>query len=73
MTTEEPEIIDALERGRGGPLTPEETNLSLEQALALREIADNVVPIKAGGGVTKISAHILFPPSATVLYSARRG
>ena len=48
MTTEEQEIVDALERSRGRPLTPEEINLSLEQARALGEIADNVVPIKRG-------------------------
>ena len=42
------EIVDAPERTRGRPLTPEEINLSLEQARALGEIADNVLPIKRG-------------------------
>ena len=48
LTAEEREIIDTLERSRGRPLTPEEINLSLEQARALGEIADNVLPIKRG-------------------------
>jgi hypothetical protein len=48
MTAEEREIVAALERSRGRPLTPEEINLSLEQARALGEIADSVVPIKRG-------------------------
>jgi hypothetical protein len=48
LTVEEREIIGALEGSRGRPLTPEEINLSLEQARALGEIADNVVPIKRG-------------------------
>ena len=42
------EIVDAPERTRGRPLTPEEINLSLEQARALGEIADNVMPINRG-------------------------
>ena len=48
LTAEEQEIVAALERSRGRPLTPEEINLSLEQARALGQIADNVVPIKRG-------------------------
>jgi hypothetical protein len=43
LTTEEQEIV-AAERSRGRALTPEEINLSLEQARALGEIA----PIKRG-------------------------
>ena len=54
LTAEEREIIDALERSYGRPLTKEEIHLSLEQARHLGEIADNVVPIK-GGGVIKIA------------------
>jgi hypothetical protein len=48
LTTQEREIIDKLERSRGRPATAEEINLSLEQARALGEIADNVLPIKRG-------------------------
>jgi hypothetical protein len=48
LNPEEREIIDTLERSRGGPLTKEEMHLSLEQARHLGEIADNVVPIKRG-------------------------
>lgn len=48
LTAEEREIIDALERSYGRPLTKEEIHLSLEQARHLGEIADNVVPIKRG-------------------------
>jgi hypothetical protein len=48
VTAEEQEIVAALERSRGRPLTPEEINLSLEQARHLGEIADSVVPIKRG-------------------------
>ena len=48
LNAEEGEIVAALERGRGRLLTPEEINLSLEQARALGGIADNVVPIKRG-------------------------
>ena len=46
LNAEEREIVAALEGSRGRPLTPEEINLSLEQARALGEIADNVVAIK---------------------------
>jgi hypothetical protein len=48
LNAEEGEIVAALERSRGRPLTPEEINLSLEQARALGQIADNRVPIKRG-------------------------
>ena len=48
LTAKELEIVGTLERSYGRPLTPEEINLSLEQARALGEIADNVVPIKRG-------------------------
>jgi hypothetical protein len=48
LNAEGREIVAALERSYGRPLTPEEINLSLEQARALGEIADNVVPIKRG-------------------------
>jgi hypothetical protein len=46
VTTEEQEIINALERSRSRPLTKEAVHLSLEQARHLGEIADNVVSIK---------------------------
>ena len=48
LNAEDQEIIDALERSRGRPLTKEEVRLSLEQARALGEIADSVVPTKRG-------------------------
>ena len=48
LNAEERKIVAALERGRGRPLSKEEIHLSLEQARALGEIADNVVPIKRG-------------------------
>jgi hypothetical protein len=47
MTTEEQEIVATLERSRGRPLTPEEINLSLEQARALGQIEEaEVMPMK---------------------------
>ena len=48
LNAEEREIVAALERSHDRPLTPEEIDLSLEQARALGEIADNVAPIKRG-------------------------
>jgi hypothetical protein len=48
LNAEEREVIDALERSYGRPLIKEEIHLLLEQARHLREIADQVVPIKRG-------------------------